>query len=116
MDFLADRCKRQPLRRGCERRRQPFDRLKPGLTAQLKRLVMNWEDNLRARVIRHLQRLFGRTVSSDPGVVGADGHDGKIDRARRPQLAERSRQSRVSAKDHAIAWRFDEVAVESAPR
>ena len=47
---------------------------------QLEGLMMDGYEVLGAGVVAHLPGLLGRAMVEDPGIVGADGHDGQIHR------------------------------------
>src|SRR5579862_8588281 len=98
MYLLTDFLKPKPLRRARERARQPFDRLIRRLAAELKCPMMDGQDHLRARVVRHFQGLLRCAMGTDPGIIGANRHDGEIQPARRTQGPEGRRHRGVAAE------------------
>jgi len=113
VNLLADFLQGQPLRRAGECALQAFDRLAGRLAAELEGPMMDGEDEVRTRIVRHLQSLFGRAVRANPGIIRADRHDGEIQTPCGAEPAKGSRERCVAAEYDAIARRFNQVAVES---
>src|SRR5579871_1918559 len=99
---------------GARGRKQALDGLEVWLAAEAERLVMHRQDALGAAILRHAPCLLGVAVNSDPWVVRADRHNGKVHRPRGAQTAERIGQRRVAAKHNAATACLDHVAVVSA--
>src|SRR4051812_17429243 len=56
----------------------PFDRLEVRLATEAKRLMVYRQEELRARVLSHLPRLFRCAMCVNPGIVRAYGHDRQV--------------------------------------
>src|SRR4029077_12845135 len=75
---------------------------------------MHGEEELAAGFVGHLPGLLRRAVVTNPGIVGAYGHDGQIERARFLKCAERSSHGRIASEQQAVTPGFYGVAVVSA--
>lgn len=93
---------------------EPLDGFEERLAAEAKRLVVDGQDVLCAGVVRHGQRLFRGAVNMNPGAIGADRHDGQVNRGGRADHAEIVGERGVSAEDDAAVGSFDEVPVVAA--
>lgn len=57
---------------------EAFDGFGDGFAAEVEGGVVDGDDEGGAGVFGHLPGLFGGAVVADPGVVGADGHEGEF--------------------------------------
>src|SRR5687768_18569396 len=69
---------RQPIVLGVERRCRALDRLVIRLVAQPERSMVHRHEQPRRGRVCHRDRLLGRAVVANPGVVRADWHDGGL--------------------------------------
>jgi hypothetical protein len=66
------------------------------------------KNEFRAGVIRHHDRLFRIAVNANPGVIGADGHDGQIDCLRGAQALEGIGIGGIAAENDAALTDLDD--------
>src|SRR2546428_12369282 len=78
--FLADIADGDSLGTIAGGRMEALDWLEERLPAELEGLMMHRHEAGGARVVAHPPGLLGRAVIVDPRVIGADRHDGQVDR------------------------------------
>ena len=78
--FLSDAMRCDSVRLVSSGFEESLNRLPERLTPELERLVVYGDEEFRPGVVAHLPCLFRGAVISDIRSVGADWHDGEIDR------------------------------------
>ena len=107
---LADLPQPETIALFAERVLRSFERLGDRLPAQLKGAVVNRHEHTRSRGIRHRHRLLRCAVIANPGIVGADRHDGGIEGAEAAMGLEYGCLCRVSANEQPAPLALDDEA------